>query len=201
MLGGAFDATARVAHHVGGLTTSPRSASWANDDWRGKLASRRGPLASLMAPGQPARDARELVAVLRNTIHSQAMRIVGYQPSGGPHEELVVVPRSLEAEFEKLVQRQPTAAAFAIDRLPSGHLYLDPGSYVEALFPRALDALNQIMDETPIEDLAGVDLSRLLISPPSEDRHDNIFHPAVRRRLRLLAGFAQDTPTSTRESS
>jgi len=33
-----------------------------------------------------------------------------------------------------------------------------------------------------------------MLGPPLEETHDNIFHPALRRRLRMLAGFAESTP-------
>jgi len=157
MLGAAFDATARVAHGVHELPSSPRSASWANEDWRTRLSAKNPALAQLMAAGQPARDARELIAVLRNTIHSQALRTITFRQDSGRPEELVIVPPSIESELETLVQRQPDAPAFAIGRTPGGHLHLDPGLYVEALFPKAVAALNAIMDATPVEELDGVD--------------------------------------------
>lgn len=189
MLGGAFDGTARVTHFVHKLAPPLRQASWANSNWLRALAKENTELASLMRPEQPARDARELVAVLRNTIHGEATRIVTLH-AGGRREELVVVPKSLESEVETLVARQPNADAFGVARTDGGHLYLDPGLYVEALLPRAASALNEIMDATPVEALDGVVAAALMTGPPAEETRNNVFHPALRRRLRLLGGFA-----------
>jgi hypothetical protein len=187
MLGGAFDATARVAHAAHGLTSSPRFAWWTSDSWRRRL---NPGLKQLMSPGQPARDARELVAVLRNTIHARSFATMNYQ-SGGRQEQLVIVPRSVDAELEEVVNRQANAVEFGLHRLPiTGELCLDPGRYVEAVFPRAVAALNEIMDATPVEQLDGVDPSKLRLAAPAEETDKNLFHPAVRRRMRLLGGFA-----------
>jgi hypothetical protein len=190
MLGGAFDVTALVADAVHGLNTPPHRVSWASTDWLRKTGQTNQTLARLMIPGQPSRDARELVAVLRNTIHGQSMGTISYQASGRPREQLIVLPKSVESKFEQLIHRQPHASAFGVERLPSQHLSVDPGCYIEALFPRALAALSAIMDATPVERLAGVDATKLMTGPPQEETFDNIFHPAIRKRLRLLAGFA-----------
>jgi hypothetical protein len=50
-------------------------------------------------------------------------------------------------------------------------------------------ALNKIMEATPIEELDGVVAAELSTQPPSEETYNNIFAPAIRRRLRLLAGL------------
>jgi hypothetical protein len=189
MLGGAFDATARVADAVHTLGTPRHQVSWASERWLRRLNGVNQRLAALMSVHSPARVARDLVAVLRNTIHGEAMRTITYQ-AGGKRDELAVIPKALEAELEDLATGAGGAAGLGLDRLPSGHLYIHPGTYVEGVLPLAFAALNEIMDTTPVEQLSGVDPAELSQGPPNEETHENIFHPAIRRRLRLLAGLA-----------
>jgi hypothetical protein len=66
------------------------------------------------------------------------------------------------------------------------YVYVDPGVYLEAVLPLITEALSVIMDATPVETLSGVDAATLSQGPPDDD----LFRPAVRQRLRLLAGLA-----------
>jgi hypothetical protein len=67
------------------------------------------------------------------------------------------------------------------------YVYVDPGVYLEAVLPLITEALSVIMDATPVETLSGVDAATLSHGPPDDD---DLFRPAVRQRLRLLAGLA-----------
>jgi hypothetical protein len=70
-LNGAFDALARVAHLGLGLNGSYRHASWRHSGWRAQLAKPAPTLAALMADETEERDALELVALLRNSVHGE----------------------------------------------------------------------------------------------------------------------------------
>lgn len=183
MLGGGFDGLARIAHAVHQFSTSPRTASWGSRVWLRKLDAVNAPLAALMAPGAPGRDARELVAILRNTIHSEALRTITHQ-SGGQRDELVVVPREIEQELEEVVGRISDAASFGIERRNDGRLYIRPGLYIEVALPFIASALNAIMDATPVEQLANVDAANLRVEP----RPDRVWTPENRQAVWLLGG-------------
>lgn len=185
MLGGAFDGLARVAHAVHQLSGSPRGASWSKKTWLRKLAATNQPLGLLMSPEQPHRDARELVAILRNTIHSQALRTITHQ-SGGTRDELVVVPREIERELEDVLARLGDASLFGVERRSDGHLYIRPGVYIEVVLPLVGAALNAIMEATPVEQLPGVDPAQLTNGP----RNDRVFTPENRRRVWQLGGIS-----------
>ena len=141
-------------------------------------------LGSLMSPKQPSRDARELVAILRNTIHSQALRTITHH-SGGNRDELVVVPREIERELEDVLARLGEASDFGVERRSDGRLYIRPGTYIEVALPLIATALNAIMDATPVEQLPDVDPARLISGPGS----DQVFAPENRKRVWQLGGI------------
>jgi hypothetical protein len=74
---GAFDAVGRAAHLTYGLDPSRiHDVSWRRS-WRTrKLAPVAATLAQLMDNGTPARDTLDLLALLRNTVHGEALRTV-----------------------------------------------------------------------------------------------------------------------------
>jgi hypothetical protein len=138
-----------------------------------------------MTKEQPHRDARELVAVLRNTIHSQALRSETWQAAGRDRSERIVVPERAATKLESVVGRLGSPEVFGLARDPRA-LYVDPGVYAEAVIPRVGDALNAIMDATPVETLAGVNPEELPAGPPDDD---GVFSRAIRKRVRMLSGI------------
>jgi hypothetical protein len=141
----------------------------------------------MMSPGQPHRDARELVAILRNTIHHESLRTIMWQ-SGGTRRERVVVPRKIEAELEAVLGRVGTAEDFGVTRAVDERLYIDTGIYIERILAPVVAAITAIMEATPVEILPGVDRTKLHTGPPEDD--DGMFSPAKRQRIRLLSGIA-----------
>jgi hypothetical protein len=119
------------------------------------------------------------------TIHGEALGSVYEHRIGKQSDRRVLVPRALHRKLGKLVGRRGGPAYFGLEPSTRGDLYVDPGAFVEATLPLVTDALNAIMDATPVETLSDVDPSALLLGPPNDER----FHPARRRRLRLLAGL------------
>ena len=185
MLGGAFDATAVVAHRIHGLSAPEHAVGWGNTSWMSELGQVNQPLVDLMTKEQPHRDARELVAVLRNTIHSAALRRETWQAAGRDRSERIVVPERAAKRLERVVGRLASLEVFGLARDPRA-LYVEPGVYAEAVIPRAADALNAIMDATPVETLAGVNPGELPAGPPDDD---GVFSPAIRKRVRMLGGI------------
>ena len=187
MLGGAFDGLARVAHITHSLKGSPRSASWGSKEWLKKLGNANKPLADAMQPEQPFRDARELVAALRNTIHSMSLRTVTHQALGR-RDELVLVPSDIAPDLEAVVNRLRTADEFGVTREADQRLYIRPGTYVEVALPIVAEALNGVMDLTPVAQLPGVDPAFLTTGPPT-DRNDNVWAPDIRAQIWRLGGI------------
>lgn len=187
MLGGAFDGVARVAHITHGLKGSPRGVSWGSDSWLNKLERANKPLADAMRSDQPLRDARDVVAVLRNTIHSQSLRTVTHSTMGR-HDELVLVPSDVEGDLEAVLNRLGTPEQFGVSRQRDGRLYIEPGTYVEQALPIVGHALNALMDLTPVEQLPGINAGDLMAGPPTDPK-DHVFHPMTRGRVWQLGGI------------
>jgi hypothetical protein len=195
MLGGAFDAMALVAHRTHGIEAKEYSVGWGRSDWMKKLSKVNKPFAEMMKEGEPHRDARDLVAVRRDTIHSDALRSVTWQ-SASTRDERIVVPAATAKRLVEITNRLGSPATFGLSPErglrsvePGGTreyqvTYVEPGVYVEAIFPRVAEAMNAIMDATPVDTLPGVDAATLLRPPTDDDER-----AATRRRIRLLAGL------------
>jgi hypothetical protein len=185
---GAFDAVARVAHLTYGLTTDRRYASWRSKDWRREIRQQEPTLANLMDKQQPARDALELVALLRNSIHGEILEGMTFHGAHGGRrpESLLQIPRAEHAPFMDSVARLGGKDHWGV-RSITGGLELDPDSYVEALVPAATDALNSLMQKTEVERLPQIQPSDLSTGPPEDA--ESPFRKEIRDVVRLLAGL------------
>ncbi len=184
MLSGAFDGLAQVAHIVHSLGGSERLVGWGSKSWMKQLQTANPGLTQMMTRAQPHRDARELVALLRNTIHQEGFRTIMWQ-GGGTRRERVLVPPGIEKDLEAILARVGTAADHGVARQADGRLYIEPGIYIEKILPPVLAAINAVMDATPVETLPGVDPTKLLTAAPDED----MFSATNRQRIRLLSGI------------
>lgn len=184
MLGGAFDGVAKIAHVAHGLgSIDDQRVGWSKK-WLKKLTAVNEPLAQMMAWGQPHRDAREMIAVLRNVIHQEILRTSTWV-TRGERTERVIVPRSIEPSLEELVGRAGTLDEFGLSRQIDRRLYIDPGIYLEAVLPHAFAAINAFMEATTVENLPGVDAANLPTGPPTDD---DTFTGEIADRIRLLGG-------------
>jgi hypothetical protein len=185
---GAFDAVARVAHLTYGLSTDHRYASWRSNDWRRRMRQEEPTLANLMDRQQPARHALELVAVLRNSIHGEALEgMTFFGAHGGRRPEtLLQIPRAEHARFMDSVARLGGIDHWGV-RSVTGGLEVDPDLYVEALVPAAAEALDSLMRETAVERLPQIRPSDLSTGPPEDA--ESPFRKEIRDVVRLLAGL------------
>jgi hypothetical protein len=184
LLGGALDALALVAHRTHGINMDEHLVGWGRAQWTRELRHVDQPLAQMMDQGQPHRDARDLVAVMRNTIHSEALRSVTWHVAG-TRDERITVPAAVTDHLEKIVSRLGSSAEFGLSRESDGRAYVEPGMYVEAMFPVVMGAVNAVMDATPVESLPGVQAGALMREPPD----DAFFSAARRSRVRLFSGL------------
>ena len=180
MLAASFDVVARVAHRVYEL---PVEAHWPNwrTKWRSKtLARADSDLAQLMASGEPARDALEMVALPRNSIHAAALRGVTFRRRGRLQETRVEVPRSIEERLFTSAERLADADEWGFHA--SGRsTYIEPGQYVESVLVQSAGALNDLMMATRVERLGAGEV-------PPEPPEDHPWDLANRTRHRLFAG-------------
>jgi hypothetical protein len=188
---GAFDAAARVAHNVYSMPPNrERFASWRSDrsdGWRARLVRDAPTLAELMNPGTSARDTLELAAILRNTIHGEALQSVTVRRSGRGTEYHLFVPPSESAAFVSAARRRGGLERWGIERVHGKDFLISADRFVEALVPDAARALNRLMAATDVIRLPGLKGVRLT-NRPSESR-DSSFNRWTRRRVRLLSGL------------
>lgn len=186
MLNGAFDAAARVTHIVYALTGG---VSWRWEDWRDKLCAADAAFVTLLADESQVRDAIDLVALLRNTVHGEALRGIAYEEHGKPRtrENLVLLPAKGRARLLGAVARRGGDERWGIRPLWGDEVGVEADTFLEALIPTVADALNDLMTATDVERLPGVSASDLT-GPPTDSKSE--FSPAQSRLHRLLAGLA-----------
>jgi hypothetical protein len=138
----------------------------------------------MMDQGEQHRDARDLVAVMRNTIHSEALRSVTWH-AAGTRDERIAVPAEVTDRLEEIANRRGSLADLGLSRESDGRTYVEPGVYVEAMFPLVMGAISAVMDATPVENLPGVQASALMSGPPN----DAFFSAARLGRVRLFSGI------------
>jgi hypothetical protein len=190
-LSAAFDAAARVAHLVY-LSGDYGDAGWRRPQWHSRLAAAAPTLAAVAADGAPAGAVLKLISRLRNTIHGEALRSTDFRRSGALPQSLVEVAQpeaaNLLVEIE-LLGEKPQTWGFVVEH---ARTYLAVDRYTEALLPHAINALNELMAESDVGRLPGIDAQKLMAPPvdlPSPNPIGDMFNYEIRRRVRLLAGL------------
>jgi hypothetical protein len=115
----AFDAVAQAAHLIYGLDPGKLHLAGWRRKWRTKQLSIVAPqVSALMDDGAPARDALDLLAFLRNTIHGEALSTVARQAGGRPLENVLLLPRSQEQALLSIIARHGGNDRWGIRPLP-----------------------------------------------------------------------------------
>jgi hypothetical protein len=184
----AFEAVAQAAHLIYGLDPGKLHLAGWRRKWRTKQLSIVAPqVSALMDDGAPARDALDLLAFLRNTIHGEALSTVARQAGGRPLENVLLLPRSQEQALLSIIARHGGNDRWGIRPLSSLGVSMQIDVFIETVLPRAIDALNTVMGAVEVERLPGVQPATLAAGPPARGSKDP-FDPVKRRRVRLLGG-------------
>jgi hypothetical protein len=184
----AFDAIAHIANIIYGVSTSPLEVGWRRPRWLKKLSKLAPTLASLVDKGTPTRDALDLLALLRNTVHGEALRAFATSGTVRPLENLVLLPKAEQASVLDIVSRRGGNVLWGV-RPSSFGMALQADTFVEAVLPRALRTLNKLIAAIDVERLSGVQLNSLPTGPP-QDGPSEFFNSRKRRQVRHLAGLA-----------
>jgi hypothetical protein len=193
-LNGAFDALARVAHLGLGLNGSYRYASWRNSGWRAQLATLAPTLAALMADQTEERDALELVALLRNSVHGEPFTPIPGRVAGQTIN-LIQLPAEDTSPFLAAVGRRGGDAVWGIHPVattPNG-IRIEADTYVEVLLPAVARSLNALMQATEVERFPGVPAGWVTPPWPSSDAEET----EIRKAIRLLAALAEPGQIAT----
>jgi hypothetical protein len=189
----AFDAVGRAAHLTYGLDSSRLyEVSWRRP-WRiRQLAPVAASLAQLMENGTAARDALDLVALLRNTVHGEALRTIAAKYSSRAVQNVLLLPKDQEGQLLAIIDRRGGNDAWGIRKLPSFGVSIHMDVFVESVFPMGIHALDSLIGGIEVERLAGVQPTTLPAGPPADDtknEHDDAFDSTSRRQVRLMGGL------------
>jgi hypothetical protein len=149
-------------------------------------------LAQLMDDGAPARDALDLVALLRNTVHGEALRTVAAKYASRPLQNVLLLPKDQEHQLLTLIDRRGGNDAWGIQELPGRGISMQMDVFVESIFPMAFNALDTLIGGIEVQRLAGVELAPLSTGPPVDDPGNEVgdaFDSIRRRQVRLMAGL------------
>lgn len=183
MLSSAMDSIAHVANASHGVLDRTDLVGWRRKDWRKALSKHAPPLWEATEEGKRDRDAIEIVALLRNTIHGEGMRDVAVGTASSLENRLGISPKIAE-QLAPLVERNGGAEPWGLSIGPAIPT-LSPGPFCQRLLPVVAESMDRLMTLTAVEQLPGVEPGELMTTAPL----DNIFEPRITERLLLLAGL------------
>lgn len=184
------DVTARVAHFALDLPGSERDAAWQRTSWVKDVRKQARDLAALVDTGAEHRDTLEVLRLLRNSVHGEALESSLVQHAGRGTECQIHVPRSDKEDVLAAVERRGGRSAWGVEDGFDGRLVLDAGVFVDRLVLGVVALLNDVMDGTPVHELDGLPGDVVLSQGPPEPSHDllDAFGPATRQCVRWQLG-------------
>lgn len=186
---GAADVAARVAHRVLALPPGEETqAGWQENKWLALVAAQEAPLAAVAAKGTNASQALTVLRLLRNSVHGTSLKSIALQERMVPQQSLVEIPADHEAKVLAAIDALGGQDAWGVRRIVRERVHMDPGVFVEALFPKVLDLLNDVMANTPVERLTNVNLTAADLDPPL-DKPGGVFEEWIRTSVRWQLGF------------
>lgn len=145
---GAVDASARFVHVRLAVQGDQRDAGWQKGGWRSRLAAHGQPLADLSGSGAPLPDVLTILTRLRNAVHGQAIQATMRQ-NGMVRDAPLTLPAEHESQVLPSMDNLGGRAAWGAQPGAGGAVAVDPGQFVEQLFPAVLRLLNAVMAATP----------------------------------------------------
>jgi hypothetical protein len=158
---GAVDSSARVAHLVLGIPGNQHNAGWQRSQrWLPMVASREPSLAALFDAHTPHYHTLTIVRLLRNTIHGQIMQTISLQQGARPKGTAIRLPREDEGAIISSMDALDGRAEWGVTAQTNGTFLVNPGRFIEQLFPKVVVLLNAAMEETPVESLKHAHLTQ-----------------------------------------
>lgn len=191
LLMGAVDATARVANSAISTGITDKYAGWQNDGWIRKVADNRPSLSSLVDKNTDGWHALTILRLLRNSVHGAALQGVSLFQDG-KKETLLGLPKDDEEKILLSMDALGGRDAWGFRPIIPGQSHVDPGLLVEKLFETTLKLLNDLMRETPVEDLPGIVIGDAERLPPVENASGigmPTFSEWSRKSIRLQLGL------------
>lgn len=185
---GALDASARVVHRVLRVSGKENWAGWQRGDWVGRVAKLDAGLAAIVAKGTGCESVLTILCLLRNSVHGEALQPLGIVTRAKRDGTLMRLPSDDQGKLRGAFANLGGEAAWGVELQSLGQTYVDPGVLLDNLLPRVLQLLNEIMDATRVESLAGVSLKTSDKLPPASKV--GLFTAAHCESIRWQLGFS-----------
>lgn len=148
----AFESVARVAHLVYGMVGSPHEANWRQKKWKKAVIERCSALACMTGEHRPGRT-QNVLALLRNSVHGEPLKLVGDASRVGDLKYSLAVPDADRQAILSGIGALGGADAWGVRRVDQDLVLVDPGPFVEQLIPAAAEGLNAAMKAIETERL------------------------------------------------
>lgn len=192
LLMGAVDASARVAHYILGISGNEYDAAWQKTDkWLKKVREEEPALASLFNKGSTHWHTLEILRLLRNSVHGEALQGITLDVNGEV-DTVMRLPRQDESAILASMDVLGGRDAWGYKPFAPGHDNIQPGLLVDKLMEECIKILNAIMKATPVERLSHIEKANLQNEPPAENPSRemlDIFSEWNRKAIRWQLGF------------
>lgn len=191
LLMGAVDASARVAHYVLGISGSEHNAAWQKDKWLKKVHAQEQALASLFDEGSTQWHTLEILRLLRNSVHGEALQGITLD-ANGETDTVMRLPKKDELAILNSMDALDGRDAWGYKPFAPGYDNIKPGLLVDKLMEECIKLLNAIMKATPVERLSHIERANLQNEPPTDEASRgtlDIFSEWNRKAIRWQLGF------------
>jgi len=86
--------------------------------------------------------------------------------------------------------------SFGLGKLLPDRVHAEAGKLLDAIFSRTMHLLDQLMAETPVEQIAGASVSKFKDGPPDDGIFDDYSREAIRLQLGLHQGKPEDSKST-----
>jgi hypothetical protein len=148
---GAFDCVARTADRLYGIDR-PKQAGWRKTSWLAQLEKSDPMMARLVSKDSSIGKLIDILFLLRNTIHEEALLPVGVI---GPSDRIdrfeVAIPKDSLERLWDCCESLGGVEAWGLTSFDSEVVTINLASYAEKVVVEGTGALNQLLDAIPVE--------------------------------------------------
>lgn len=168
LLMGAVDASARVAHYVLGIAGNEHDAGWQRKgSWLKKVRIEEPKLADLFIDNSSNWHTLEILRLLRNSVHGEALQGVTLQ-ADGETDTVMRFPKKDEAAILNSMDALGGREVWGYRPFAPGYDNIRPGLLVDRLTEECIKLINNIMQATPVERLSHIEKANIQNKPPAE---------------------------------
>ena len=173
-----------------GLTSEEYRAGWQSKKWRKEVKQSAPALAGLVESGADGEHVLTILRLIRNSVHGEALHARGYRTPQN-YGTLVVLPRQHATEVSAAMDKLGGPEAWGVQQILDERIHVDdPGLLLENLLGRSLRLLDELMAETPVDQLPNVDPDQKYSGPPPDEQAGSYgaWNQATRLSIRWQLG-------------